>query len=384
MNRITIITTATFPWLTGPAINSLCLAACLARRGEAVRLLVPWVKSKKAQEDIFPPGMRFATPEKQEILIKHWLKKNFPGSTLELIFYPAVYLSKVGCIFPSGSLVKRLPETDVLILMEPEHLFFYQPWNLKKLKAQKICGIVHSNYSFYTRLTLGRLIARIYDAYDRFLKRRIPLLGILASTLKGPGHERLVHVNGVLPQFFSVANAIRENASSPFYFIGKFEWFKGFKALADFWSVLPPDIREVPIDCFGSGARRREIKAYCRKKGVTLNCHPPTLSPAATLAPYRAFINASVSEAMCTSSLEALAMGKWLVIPHHPSNEFFYRFSNCITYTDEHSFAAAIQKTLSRMPAPLSAGEAAELSWDRATQRLLEEVLHHGESRPQN
>lgn len=86
---------------------------------------------------------------------------------------------------------------------------------------------------------------------------------------------------------------------------------------------------------------------------------------------YRVLVNPSTTDVVCTTSAEALAMGKIVVCANHPSNEFFMQFPNCLTYDDGEGFVKAIIKALSDEPAPLTNAQRHALSWEAATQRFL-------------
>lgn len=86
---------------------------------------------------------------------------------------------------------------------------------------------------------------------------------------------------------------------------------------------------------------------------------------------YKVFINPSTSDVVCTTSAEALAMGKIVVCANHPSNDFFKQFPNCRTYEDGEGFVKATQKALTEEPIPLTDSQRHELSWDAATKRFL-------------
>jgi hypothetical protein len=65
-------------------------------------------------------------------------------------------------------------------------------------------------------------------------------------------------------------------------------------------------------------------------------------------------------------------MGKFTIIPVHPSNTFFLKFPNCLAYRNKFEFVANLRWALTHDPEPLSPELAREFTWEAATERFLQ------------
>lgn len=88
--HVSIITTASLPWMTGTAVNPLFRAAYLANTAKQnVTLLVPWL-CKSDQELVYPNNLTFSSAEEQENYMRNWLEERIGFKTnFKISFYPA-------------------------------------------------------------------------------------------------------------------------------------------------------------------------------------------------------------------------------------------------------------------------------------------------------
>jgi len=189
-----------------------------------------------------------------------------------------------------------------------------------------------------------------------------------------PGKEEIENVHGVRREFLEVGDRAKGSEMEGAYFIGKMLWPKGMDRLIPMMVYARErDGRTFKMDVYGSGPDEDEIKrkAMARTLGITFH----GAVDHAQLSQYKVFINPSVSEVLCTTVAEALAMGKFVIIAAHPSNEFFMRFTNCLTFRNKEEFATQVLWALAHVPAPLSADERDSLTWEAATRRLLKASL---------
>ena len=159
------------------------------------------------------------------------------------------------------------------------------------------------------------------------------------------------------------------------YFLGKALWAKGHKLLFDYLELEKgrgEGGAPTHIDIFGKGEDLEDIKAAAQQKELDLEFHGPTDHAGPMIRDYKVFVNPSQSEVLSTTIAEALAMGKFVVIQRHPSNDFFMQFRNTLAYDTPGEFLLQLRHALGTMPAPLSPEERRVLSWEGATERFME------------
>lgn len=261
-------------------------------------------------------------------------------------------------------------------------------------------GVVHTNYKAYAANHIGGVVTA-------------PLVGAMSSFMVRAYCDQVIKLSSVLQEYASeketVCNVhgIRSaflQASPPsghkIYFIGKMLWAKGLDKLLE----LQAYHRKItghyfPMSVYGSGPELEEIEqaflGQRRNRHVDHKSSYEALSKyysysfwsgfrqplpvtfmgrqdhASLSSDYKIFVNPSITEVLCTTTAEAVAMNKWVIVPRHASNEFFAAFPNVLQYSHHDEFVQFLQYALAHSPDPLSDELRHTLSWEAATERFL-------------
>jgi len=289
-----------------------------------------------------------------------------------------------GSIMPLGDISRFIApsEADVCVLEEPEHLTWYHNGPNWRHRFKLVVGVVHTNYLFYAREYFpngGPLLAETLKAVNQVMCHAYCDKVIkLSDTLQPLPRATVCNVHGVRRDFLDIG---RRCASRFFrfrrgaYFIGKVLWAKGHRLLLEYLTLQAE--RGEPrthVDIFGSGDDLEEVRAEAAARELDVSFLGPTDHAGRTLHQYRVFVNPSQSEVLSTTTAEALAMGKFVILQRHPSNEFFFGFSNTLLFETAGEFLLQLRHALTHRPQPLSAEERRRLSWEGATERFLDAV----------
>ncbi|KAK9742921.1 hypothetical protein RND81_03G205700 [Saponaria officinalis] len=380
--HIAIYTTASLPWLTGTAVNPLFRACYLAKDGERkVTLVIPWL-SPNDQGLVYPDNITFKSALEHEAYVRKWLEDRTRFiSRFDIKFYPGKFAVDKRSILPVGDITEVIPdeEADIAVLEEPEHLTWYHHGRKWKAKFRMVIGIVHTNYLEYVR--------REKNAAEAFLLKHVnswvvsiychKVIRLSAATQELP-RSVICNVHGVNPKFLGIGKQKKEEHeqgkpvfNKGAYYIGKMIWNKGYRELLKLLKKNQKELAGLEVDLYGSGEDSNEVKEAAEKLKLTVRVHPGRDHADPLFHDYKVFLNPSTTDVVCTTTAEALAMGKIVVCANHPSNEFFKQFPNCRTYDDSKGFVALTLKALSEEPAPLCDSQMHELSWEAATQRFL-------------
>ncbi|KAL3618664.1 Digalactosyldiacylglycerol synthase 2, chloroplastic [Castilleja foliolosa] len=381
--HIAIFTTASLPWLTGTAVNPLFRAVYLSKDDERkVTLVIPWLKITD-QEHVYPNNITFTSPAEQETYVRHWLEERTGlRSSFSIRFYPGRFSLHKRSILALGDITEVIPdeEADVAVLEEPEHLTWYHHGKRWKIKFRLVVGVVHTNYLEYVRREKNGQLQAFFLKYVNSWVVNIychRVIRLSAATQELP-RSVICNVHGVNPRFLDIGMKKREqqqNGDQAFtkgaYYIGKMVWSKGYKELLKLLRDNQKELTGLEVDLYGTGEDSDQVEEAAQKLDITVTVNPGRDHADPLFHDYKVFLNPSTTDVVCTTTAEALAMGKIVVCANHPSNDFFKQFPNCRTYDDSEGFVKETRKALEDQPAPLTDAQRHELSWEAATERFI-------------
>ncbi|CAI5506075.1 unnamed protein product [Closterium sp. Naga37s-1] len=382
--KFAIVTTASLPWMTGTAVNPLLRAAYLAALGKGVEvtLLVPWL-ARAEQGLVYPRNMTFDSPAEQEAYMRKWLLERVGFQPdMKIAFYPGRFSTEKRSILAVGDISSFIPDgdADVAVLEEPEHLTWYYHGRRWTDKFKHVVGIIHTNYLEYVRREKnGPLQAFLLEHVNNWMVRCYcnNVVRLSAATQDFP-RASVCNVHGVGVKFLNIGQRVAaemQDGGKPFsqgaYYLGKMVWGKGYRELVDLLAENRGALGGLKVDVFGSGEDSEAVRAEAKAKGLTMKFHAGRDHADSSLHKFKVFINPSLSDVVCTTTAEALAMGKIVVCADHPSNDFFRSFPNCFIYRNQQEFVEKVQQAMASQPQPLSDQQRHMLSWEAATERFL-------------
>lgn len=398
--NIWIVTTASLPWMTGTAVNPLLRAAYLSTgrkaAGGSVTLMLPWVERDEDQKRIYGKEKMFESPEDQEKFVRTWLRDTAnmkeASEEVNIRWYTAWQEVLENSLYSMGDLIGLIPEDecDICVLEEPEHLNWYRgPGDNWTSKFKHVVGIVHTNYFVYATEQPAAFIRapgmKLLASWmcRAHVHRLIKLSGTLGQF--APEKELVENVHGVRRSFIDVGEELKGKLASPdadkdpvfsadaspaVYFIGKMLWSKGLASLMELIKYAEESAGlKVKVDMYGGGPDKDEASEKAESMSLDMPFHGP-IDHVELGWTHKVFINPSTSEVLCTTVAEALAMGKFVVLPSHPSNDFFCQFPNCLPYTNKEEFVGNLYYALTHAPEPMSEEYSYALSWEAATERF--------------
>lgn len=391
--NLLVVTTASLPWMTGTAVNPLLRAAYLTHgrkpAGGSSTLMVPFLERDEDQTRVYGK-IRFKAPAEQEDYIRNWLRESAgmedAAADLRIKFYTAWQNKAENSIYSMGDITALLDDEDydICILEEVEHLNWYRaPGESWTKKFRHVIGILHTNYFSYA---LDQPAAIIRAPGMKLLcswmcrahcHRVIKLSGTLEQM--APEKELVENVHGVRGTFLDIGKRQRDSpspvmaaeASPTVYFIGKLLWSKGLGSLMELLKYAEESANlDVKVDMYGGGPDKDAAAERSKTLELDMPFHGP-LDHSELADTHKIFVNPSTSEVLCTTTAESLAMGKFAIIPSHPSNDFFAQFPNCLVYSNKEEFVGNLYYAMTHAPEPLSEEFSYILSWEAATQRLM-------------
>ena len=267
--------------------------------------------------------------------------KNYINSYLDGIEYPPIsiefydgkYIDWFG-IIPTKEFWVGFEQDSLVLLEEADHLLFKFPLtNLKKQRPDiYTIGIIHTNYPYYWKKRFAWIPSWVY--WQFFIKK---FYGPIISKILHRNCHEIIRLSKVIDFYAPIKTELLHGVSRSFhhktppssgtgiYFIGKLIKEKG---IDDFLKIA---FRNPSLDFFVFGKSYENSLPPLPSNLTTMG---ETECPWEDLRKYSIFFNPSKSEVLCTTTLEAIAMNKHVIIPDVLCNSPFKPFPNVYLYNN--------------------------------------------------
>eukprot|EP00434_Breviolum_minutum_P021322 symbB.v1.2.018813.t1/scaffold1516.1/size114181/1 len=274
-----------------------------------------------------------------------------------------------------------------------------------------VVGVVHTNYQVYLEeLGYAGLMSSptIRDSLFSTFTSMVCSVDSVWRLIGVPGAAEVKYnVHGVRQEFFEIARRSsvarkprwlrgkEDTESCQVYFIGKAVKPKGWAQLLNLLSTLPKTEAwsNFQLDAFGSGPDAEEISKMVEKMnsdrgGQIMKMLPGRNHGEKEFEQYKVLDSHKILQFLLlfrskgTVTAEALAMGKRVVLPDHPSNAYFKanfeERCHFFKLEDAESFQSALEEALQQEgPVPLPVEAEARLSWESALERFYDAAQVH-------
>ncbi|CAL5382893.1 unnamed protein product [Camellia sinensis] len=224
-------------------------------------------------------------------------------------------------ILAVGDITEAIPdeEADIAVLEEPEHLTWYHHGKRRKTKFCLVVGVVHTNYLEYVRREKNGQLQAFFLKYINSWVVDIYCHKVICPSAATQDIPRSIicNIQGVNPKFLEIGkkkNEEQQNGNQAFtkgaYYIGKMVWSKGYKELLKLLCDHQKDLSGVEVDLYRNGEDSAEVQEAANKLELTVRVHPGRDHADPLFHDYKVFLNPSTTDVVCTTSAEALAMGK--------------------------------------------------------------------------
>ncbi|MGE4277960.1 MAG: glycosyltransferase [Magnetospirillum sp.] len=369
---IVVLTTAALPWRTGPSLFSIWHAGGLADLGYRVAYGIPWLGAS-SQRKLWGRVLFQDQSEQAQWLRDEARRLGIPPLP-DIFFFNGVFSKSLFSIFVTEDPFAAAPPARFFLVQEPEH-FGWLPTIRPKERtgADKIVGIVMTNYGHYIRRP-GRPDRSAFawvveNRHKRLMRKHAHVIVPLSPALDLSGLEDMTEwrqVTGILPAFAEMAPP--SDDCRGVYFLGRLTWDKGLDTVIETAKRL-----NVPMDIYGDGPDQDAIRRKAAELQSPVRFLGPSDSPWQVLADYRVFFNPSLSEVLCSTTAEALAAGRHVVIPDCPANQPFYDLPNVHVYTTPQQADDALRRAMTAETVPPTMARQ-RFDW-RAVSRSVAQLL---------